>query len=149
MDIIDNGCEFLPLHSITQNICMHVWPWLRVWACACACVSVVWWRAVLSWAQAERHWAHSDSLLHMCNHDAPPANERVKGGRTRFLWQPSQGEKGEWWRVLLFRVVVGLCALIVEVSIHAHTCTCAAYFSSTKQNDTSESLMFQTSLIQI
>lgn len=55
------------------------------------------WKAVLSWARAECHWAHSDALLHMCNHDAPLANERTKGGRTRFLWLPWQGEQGRWY----------------------------------------------------
>lgn len=30
--------EFLPLHSITQNICMHVWPWLGACERMCVCI---------------------------------------------------------------------------------------------------------------
>ena len=75
---------------------------------------VMWWRAVLSRARAECHWAHSDSLLHSCNHDAPAANERVEGGRTGLLWLSWQGERGRWccWALLLRDVVIGVCVCV-------------------------------------
>ena len=93
---------------ISARTCHHskrLYACVRVCVCVRACVLVceMWWRAVLSRARAECHWAHSDSLQHRCNHDAPPANERAEGGRTGLLWLSWQGERGRWCRASLFR----------------------------------------------
>lgn len=134
------GCEFPPLHSITPSICMHecvrVCVCVRALVCVCvcvcfhACVSVMWWRAVLSWARAQCHWAHSDSLLHLCNHDASLTNERAKGGWTGLLWLPWQGALPHFTQMLYVCVF-----LIAFVSVHSCVYTCACFSAFKKWFD--------------
>ncbi len=119
-----SGYEFQSLHVITQSICMHVSVCVRLCVSLCVCLCAMWWRAVLSRARAECHWAHSDSLQHLCNHDAPPANERAKGGRRGLLWLSWQGEQGRWCCASLFRDVVGCCVLELQVICQLCVCVC-------------------------